>query len=118
MDHFEVLGVNRNCTDDDVRKAYVKLAKVWHPDVNKSSEATEVFQRIASAYDKLNTASSRSRYLGELNQQAMLKNFHLHKSGIRDDAVFNAMKGEKSVYIVEIFGRWFVCVAVSYYDIS
>ncbi|GAB5369519.1 hypothetical protein AAMO2058_001411600 [Amorphochlora amoebiformis] len=49
----EVLGVGPNADKEEIKKAYFNLAKKWHPDVNKSSEATTRFSKMTKAYDYL-----------------------------------------------------------------
>ena len=50
--HLEILGVAKGASKDDIKKAYFKLAKQYHPDVNKSPEAKEKFASI-NEYDYL-----------------------------------------------------------------
>ncbi|MEM5788878.1 MAG: DnaJ domain-containing protein, partial [Syntrophobacteraceae bacterium] len=45
-DYYEVLGVQRGASQDDVQKAYRKLARKYHPDVNKAADAEEKFKEI------------------------------------------------------------------------
>ncbi len=47
MSNIEILGVNRGADQNEVKKAYFKLAKEWHPDVNKASGAKEKFSEIS-----------------------------------------------------------------------
>ena len=63
MDPFKVLGVSNRATDTEIKEAYWKLAKEWHPDVNKSSYAVEKFKLISAAYDLLRTSEKKLSYL-------------------------------------------------------
>ncbi|MDD5676688.1 MAG: DnaJ C-terminal domain-containing protein [Kiritimatiellae bacterium] len=61
-DYYEVLGVARTAGADDIRKQYRKLARKYHPDVNKRSDAEARFKEIAEAYEVLGDAEKRKRY--------------------------------------------------------
>ena len=62
-DYYEVLGVAKNATDDEIKKAYRKLAIKYHPDKNPDDkEAEEKFKEAAEAYDVLSNADKRARY--------------------------------------------------------
>ncbi|HLP23168.1 MAG TPA: molecular chaperone DnaJ [Microbacteriaceae bacterium] len=61
-DHYEVLGVARDASADDIKKAYRRLARELHPDVNPSPDAAERFKEVTHAYDVLSDPESRQRY--------------------------------------------------------
>jgi len=62
VDHYEVLGVSREATPEEIKKAYRKLARELHPDVNPSEEAAERFKSVTHAYDVLSDPDQRERY--------------------------------------------------------
>ncbi|MBY6061048.1 molecular chaperone DnaJ [Microbacterium esteraromaticum] len=61
-DHYEVLGVSKDASQDEIKKAYRKLARQLHPDVNPGDEAAERFKLVTHAYDVLSDEDSRRRY--------------------------------------------------------
>lgn len=61
-DYYEVLGVSRTASADDIQKAYKKAAKKYHPDVNKEATAEERFKEIQEAHDVLKDPKKRSLF--------------------------------------------------------
>ncbi|MEP6759685.1 MAG: molecular chaperone DnaJ [Actinomycetota bacterium] len=61
-DLYEILGVRRDATDDDIRKAYRRLAREHHPDVNGEPAAEARFKEVAGAYEILSDPEKRARY--------------------------------------------------------
>ena len=61
-DYYEVLGLQKGASQDDIRRAYRQLAKKYHPDVNKEPGAEEKFKEINEAYDTLSDEQKKARY--------------------------------------------------------
>ena len=70
-DYYDILGVGRDATDKDIKRAYQKLARKFHPDVSQHADAEERFKEIGEAYNVLKDAEKRAAYdqLGENWQQ-------------------------------------------------
>lgn len=61
-DYYEILGVKRDANDSEIKSAYRKLARKYHPDVNKTADAEQKFKDINEAYEVLGDKQKRQRY--------------------------------------------------------
>src|SRR4030081_2706111 len=70
-DYYDLLGVPRNATPDQIRSAYRKLAKQHHPDVGEAADGAERFERSTEAYEVLSDPERSQRYDMFGNGQAL-----------------------------------------------
>ena len=71
-DYYSILGVDKNASEDDIKSAYRKLAKKYHPDLNKDNpEAAEKFKEINEANEVLSDPQKRQQYDMELENPGM-----------------------------------------------
>lgn len=61
-DYYKILGLNKSASEGDIKRAYRKLARKYHPDVNKAASAEEKFKEVSEAYEVLKDPGKRKKY--------------------------------------------------------
>ena len=89
-DYYDILGVARSASEEDIKKAFRRLARQYHPDVNKEKGAEEHFKEINEAYEVLGDAQKRQAYdrFGHAGVSSPTPPGHLPEhGGVRPSAV-------------------------------
>jgi len=97
--HYEVLGLQKNCSQEEIKKAYIKMAKEMHPDMasKKSQKKHERFIEVNAAYSILNNPSDRKQYDSLMAYQFRSGNHHPnHQSATYDSQEMHP--GERPMY--------------------
>lgn len=115
-DYYEILGVSKDATDSDIKKAYKKLALQLHPDKNKAPGSAEAFKAIGNAVAVLTDAEKRKQYdmfgsdEDRMQRQANRSNMFSYTRGFEADAtpdeLFNMFFGGNSNIYVRRTGRF------------
>ena len=100
-DYYEVLGLSKSATEAEIKKAYRKMAKQYHPDVCKEPDAEEKFKEVQEAYDVLSDANKKAAY-DRYGHSA----FEQGAGGFQGGG-FGGFGGFEDVDLGDIFGSFF-----------
>lgn len=110
IDYYQVMGLDENATQDEIKKSYRRLARKYHPDVNKAADAEEKFKELGEAYEVLKDAEKRDqydnlrKYRNSQGEFVPPSGWEFH--GSRGDEKFERYQaGDFSDFIEAIFGR-------------
>lgn len=108
-DPYEVLGVARGASQDEIKKAYRALAKKLHPDLNPGDSAIEQrFKEVSSAYDLLSDVERRRQYdSGQINPDGSPRQHNPFRHGYRQDAAGGFDFGESGIDVEDLFADLF-----------
>lgn len=82
MDYYRILNVNQNATQEEIKKAYRRLSRKYHPD-NAGEETIEQFEKIQEAYAILGNEEKRALYDRQMESDAGEKDRHHHKQDVK-----------------------------------
>uniref|UniRef100_A0A6C0AXV5 J domain-containing protein n=1 Tax=viral metagenome TaxID=1070528 RepID=A0A6C0AXV5_9ZZZZ len=88
--YYKILGINKNASDDEIKKAYKKMALKYHPDKNKSPDASEKFKEISEAYQILTTRDKTSNLNNNFDQTNFVDAEKLFKQFFNRSSVFSS----------------------------
>lgn len=71
LDYFEVLEIEKSASQDEIKRAYRRLASKFHPDRNKTEDAVERFQNIQASYDIISDPQKRKQYIEQEYTEVM-----------------------------------------------
>jgi molecular chaperone DnaJ len=103
-DYYDVLGISKNASKDDIKAAYRKLAKQYHPDLNKAPDAEKKFKEVQEAYDILFDDQKRATY-DQFGHAAFDQN--AGGNPFQGGAGFGGFSGFQDVDLGDIFGSFF-----------
>ena len=99
--YYQVLGLKANCSQDDIKQAYRSLAKLYHPDVNRSAKASETMKRINIAYAALSDPEMRRSYDNYLREKSGRR-----YSGDQDSSGHRRSHNSTTVKRKSVFNLW------------
>lgn len=107
--YYEELGVSRDASADEIKKAYRKLARKYHPDISKEADAEAKMQAINVAYDTLSDSSKKTEYDQMLDHPQGFSNFGQgNQSGFDGSQFYRQSSGEGADFsgFEDLFGRF------------
>ncbi|XP_064633473.1 dnaJ homolog subfamily B member 14-like isoform X2 [Lineus longissimus] len=105
-DYYEVLGVARDATEDDLKKAYKKLALKFHPDKNKAPGSSDAFKAIGNAFSVLSDTEKRRRY-DLYGEEESRSSGHRHSHGGYYENDYTRGGFESDISAEELFNMFF-----------
>jgi chaperone protein DnaJ len=101
MDYYKILNINKNASKDDIKKAYIKLVKQYHPDKNDSQYSKDKFNQIKNAYEILLKETENKKYISSYKED-------FYKTNINTEVEITYNESLSGTYRkIEIFDKGF-----------
>lgn len=89
--YYEILRVPPNASQTEIKEAYYKLSKVYHPDIAKDENSLKMFRSITEAYDTLGNVRSRIQYDNDTGIQSVHEEMNFHPTGYKEMSELRAV---------------------------
>ncbi|KAL1501162.1 hypothetical protein ABEB36_006543 [Hypothenemus hampei] len=103
-DYYAILNIPKNASEDDIKKAYRKLALKYHPDKNKAPNAEEKFKDVAEAYEVLSDKKKRSIY-DQYGEEGLKEDIPGSGSTFHGGTTFYSFHGDPRATFAQFFGN-------------
>lgn len=114
VEYYQILNLDPNCSDEELKSSYRKLAKKWHPDINKDPEATDRFKEVQNAYENISSFRNRrdifNPFEAMFNFRQTQNNIWEHfmnrsSSNIKVELEFDSLSNEDSNRLLDLLRK-------------
>jgi len=97
-DYYDILGLTRGASEDEIKRAYKKLALKFHPDKNRAPNATDAFKKISTAFACLNNPEKKRIYDEHGTEENFQQRYHFNQEQFDPNDIFQAFFGGGDIF--------------------